>query len=204
MVLQEYLNNEIELTSKIFIYYTDKMIDYLSVNSNKYKLWYKDSLQLSYLLSLLKSVWYNNDVTYIGYKEVKDNVLLSTFYKVREYWLDEIDSNYVVASIDDITVPSVQPNYYPFTPEWKSFIVDITENVTKTIDLSTYNFDYTKIDLKSIIITGNQGLNPIEIVTDNTKEGCRIVGNTFYWNSGNYYDLNSGDQLYFKYLQIQK
>ena len=105
MVLQEYLNNEIELTSKIFIYYTDKMIDYLSVNSNKYKLWYKDSLQLSYLLSLLKSVWYNNDVTYIGYKEVKDNVLLSTFYKVREYWLDEIDSNYVVTSVDDITVP---------------------------------------------------------------------------------------------------
>jgi hypothetical protein len=204
MITEGYLYDEIELATSIFLYYTEKMIDYLKVNSSKYKLWYKDSLQISYLLNLLKEVWFEEGTAYLGNSEISDRVLLLTFYKIREYWLNDINTNYVSGVNSDITVPDVQPPYYPFTPEWKSFIVEINSDVTKTIDLSTYGFDYTKIDLKSLIITGNQGLNPIEIVTNNLAEGCRIVGNTFYWNSGNYYDLNSGDQLYFKYLQIQK
>lgn len=204
MITEGYLYDEIELATSIFLYYTEKMIDYLKVNSSKYKLWYKDSLQISYLLNLLKEVWFEEGTAYLGNSKISDRVLLLTFYKIREYWLNDINTDYVSGVNSDITVPDVQPAYYPFTPEWKSFIVEIAEDNTTTINLSSYNFDYTKIDLKSLIITGNQGLNPIEIVTNDESEGCRIVGNTFYWNSGNYYDLNSGDQLYFKYLQIQK
>lgn len=198
-----YLNNEIALATKIFLYYSEKTLDYLTVNNDKYKGWYKDSLQLSYLLSLLKSATVvDDDTNVIGYKEFSNNILVKAFYKVREYWLDEIDSEYLSINVEDIVIPPTKPIYYPFTPEWKSFVIEITTDNTLVIELASYNFDLAKIDPNSLMITVNQGLNPIEIISDNTKEGCRIVNNIFYWNAGNYYDLNDGDQLYFKYLQI--
>ena len=48
---QDYLNTEIQLSRKIFMYYTDKMYDQLSIGNSNYKVWYRDGLQLYYLVS---------------------------------------------------------------------------------------------------------------------------------------------------------
>ncbi len=196
---QDYLNSEIELTSKIFLYYTEKTLDYLRVNNDKYKKWYKDSLQLSFLLSLLKAVEIVDiDTNVIGYKEFTDNILAKTFYKVREYWLSDIDADYFPVTITDITVTDIQPPYYPFIPDWKEVYIDITEDNTTAITLP---FVYANIDPQSIIISVVGAMDIVNIAPDN-EEGCRIIGNIMYWNSGNYFHLDSGDRIFIKYLQI--
>ena len=196
---QDYLNSEIDLATKIFLYYTEKMLDYLRINNDKYKKWYKDSLQLSFLLSLLKSVEIiDGDTNVIGYKEFTDNILVKTFYKVREYWLDDIDAEYFPVSVNDITVTEIQPPYYPFTPTWKEVYIDITEDDTRAVTLP---FVFSKIDPESIIISIVGAMDPVNIAPDD-EEGCRIENNILYWNTGNYFHLDAGDRIFIKYFQI--
>jgi len=197
---QDYLNNEIELASKIFMFYSDRMLDYLKVSSYKYKQWYLDSLQLSYLLALLKSIWFNGTTPYIGYKEIAEQVILNTFYKVREYYISDIDSEYVETVITDIVIPKSTPVYIPFIGLWKELYITITENATQSITLP---FTYINADPASVIISIVGSQDPIGISPDN-EPGYRIENNTFYWNTGNYYDLNIGDTIYIKYYQIKE
>ena len=109
MITQEYLNDEINLAKQILIYYTDKVVNYLAVGSDKYVKWYTDSLQLYILLELLLSVQVVDDLNYIGSEEVSTDLILLTFRKVREYYRTDIDVSYAFGDSGDILTPQSTP-----------------------------------------------------------------------------------------------
>lgn len=194
MITQAYLNNEIDLANRIFIYYTDQMLNYLSVNSLKYKQWYIDSLQIEYLLGILEAITLDGDDNYLGYTTISDDVVLNVFYRVREYWKEDVDNDYILTDLGDIVIPT-GPTYQPYTSDWKEAIVTITSDTTTEFVLP---FNTAVVDLESIIVTVND-MDPVNI-TDESENGYHITGNTLYWH--NYYDLNAGDKVFIKYKQI--
>jgi hypothetical protein len=195
-----YLADELDLANRIFLYYTEKMTNYQRIGSITYYQWYIDSLQVYCLVKFLEALTTYTDTDgtywYIGNYEFSDNIILNIFYKIREYYLTEVDTTIVETAI---TVPSsLNPRPTGYVPDWKSFVITITTDVTTSISLVGYGFDYTLIDLDTVFITVND-TDPIEISTVE-QEGCHLVGNTLYWH--HYYDLNAGDRVYVKYKQI--
>lgn len=191
-MLQDYLDTEIQLARKLFMYYTDKMYDYLSVGSDKYQMWYIDSLQLYFLTSLLESVILVDNVPYIGYYEVSENTLRLVFDKVREYYLTEAD---VAGEYGDpdmvITIPTTRDIY---TVDWKEAIFEIVSDNTTSFTLP---FTYANIDPQSMSVT-IEGYGAI--AEDEAGEGFHITGNTFNWH--HYFNLDTGAKVHFRYKQI--
>ncbi len=195
-MLQAYLTEEIALARKIFMYYTDRMYDYLSVGSDKYQKWYRDSLQLYFLLSFLENTRLESDTPYIGGFEMDETYLRNVFDKVREYYLVECEVSGEYGNPNEITI--TVPLYRDvFVTDWKYATVDITTNTTTVIPLP---FTFANIDPESLSVTIDDS-DPIPNTNDN-EEGYHIINNNFYWNTGNYYNLDNGNKVHFQYKQI--
>lgn len=189
---QDYLDSEILLAKKIFMYYTDIVYDYLAIGSDKYQVWYRDSLQLYFLVTFLESVILYDGVPYIGAAEVTLNNIRRVFDKVREYYRTEVETDGEYGNVEDY-VTDIVPYTTPYQAKWKKVNYDITVDGTLMFNLP---FTYANIDPKSLRVSvegygSEEGLE--------AEEAYRIVGNTFYWN--HYFNLNSGMRVTFHYLQ---
>ena len=194
MITQSYLDTELALAKKIFMYYTDKTYDYLVVGSDRYLKWYLDSCQLYYLLSFLEAIIIDTEgIPYIGYFEVPLTTISKVFDKVREYYTTDCDAAGEYGTpISGIITP---PNFAePFVADWKELIYPITTNNTTTIVLP---FTYTNIDPDTlmVIVEGYGAIKQTEV-----GEGFHIVGNTLYWH--HYFNLDAGANVHFRYKQI--
>ena len=78
MITQEYIDDELTLAKKLFLYYTEKMVDYLRINNQNYSKWYRDSLQLYFLVKFIENIKIVGDVgnvkTTSGDVEISGNV----------------------------------------------------------------------------------------------------------------------------------
>lgn len=190
---QGYLDDELVLAKKIFMYYTDNLYNYLALGSDKYQVWYRDSLQLYVLLSFLESLIITDDVAYCGYYPIEDETILrNTFDRVREYYLVECETTGVYGDANlVITVPTTRSL---FMEAWKEIIYDIVEDNTASFTLP---FTYDNIDPASMVVT-IEGYGAIDENVED--EGFNIVGNVFYWH--HYFNLNIGTKVHFRYKQI--
>jgi len=194
MITQSYLNKEIDLAKKIFIYYVDKALNYLIVGSDKYTTWYIDSLQLYVLLNYLLEVRIEDDLLYCGAEETTETLVLKTFRKVREYYTSDIDTDY---EFTEVSVP-VTPTYrQPFVADWKSVTFTITEDNTTTLALGVNLENIADMDSIQLVVNGisdpNYNSNP-------AINGYHIEGSTLHWH--NFYELLTGDTVRIQYLQI--
>jgi len=193
MITQAYLNDEISLVRKIFMYYTDKLYNYLTIGSDKYQQWYRDSLQLYFLMMLEETVLLEDGVSYIGSYEIVDDYLRSTFDKVREYYRVEVET--IGEYGDPITIvvnPPITRDLY--LVDWKEIIYDIIEDNTLSFTLP---FLYKNIDPESMSIT----IEGYDTINKNVEdEGFNIIDNVFYWH--HYFNLNIGTKVHFRYKQI--
>lgn len=190
---QGYLDDELVLAKKIFMYYTDNLYNYLALGSDKYQVWYRDSLQLYVLLSFLESLIITDDVAYCGYYPIEDETLLrNTFDRVREYYLVECETTGVYGDANlVITVPTTRSL---FMEAWKEIIYDIVEDNTTSFTLP---FTYDNIDAASMVVT----IEGYGVIDENVEdEGFNIVDNVFYWH--HYFNLNIGTKVHFRYKQI--
>lgn len=189
---QDYLNTEIQLSRKIFMYYTDKMYDQLSIGNSNYKVWYRDGLQLYYLVSFLEDVILDSGVPYLGAYELTENALNVVFDKVREYYLVEIDEDGEYLDMDSYT--AVKPTYLPpYQSKWNESTYSVAIN-----DLTNFvlPFTYSNIDPKSLIVT-IEGYGPIR--GTEIEEAYSISDGRLYWH--HYFNLKAGMKVHFQYLQ---
>lgn len=190
---QSYLDTEILLAKKIFMYYTDRMYDYLAVGSDKYQVWYRDSLELYYLLCFLDTVILYDGVPYIGSYELTLTNLRNVFDKVREYYRTEVETIGDYGSIEDYE--AVSPPYTtPYQSKWVKVTYDIVAENTASFTLP---FTYTNIDPNSLIVS-IEGYGAI--VGEEAEEAYNITNNVFYWH--HYFNLDPAMKVHFQYLQI--
>lgn len=190
---QDYLDNEIQLGRKLFMHYTDKMTDYLFIGDPMYQQWYRDSLQLYFLVNFLEDVILSSNTPYLGQYELTENTLRYVFDKIREYYLYDYDEagSYGDPNID-IVIPTIKDLYLV---DWKEIDVNITVDNTTAFNLP---FNYTNIDPETLIVS----VEGYSAIIDNTEvgEGYHITDNIFYWH--HYFNLDSGYIVHFKYKQI--
>jgi hypothetical protein len=199
---QYQLNIEYNLVQELFLAYTDKMLTFLEVGSDRYNQWYRDSLQLFFLLELENAVSITTDGIFIGSYEITENVLRSVYSKVREYWRTDLDSISISIDTDygEYTGAPITPAYIPpYNADWKEVQVSITSNGPTTVLLP---FDISITDPESIVVTVNGLTTPDHIFSrDTSKDGFHIIGNVLYWHS--YYQLLTNDVVQLRYLQIK-
>ena len=192
---QDYLDSEILLAKKIFMYYTDRVYDYLSIGSDKYQIWYNDSLQLYFLLNFLESVLLYNGIPYIGSYEVTLSTMRNVFDKVREYYRTEVETAGEYGNIEDyVTTGTTVPYVTPYQSKWAESIYDIVIDDTSNFILP---FTYANIDPKSLIVS-IEGYGPIS--GTEVEEAYHITDGVFYWH--HYFTLKGGMKVHFQYLQI--
>ena len=85
MITQAYLNTEIDLAKRIFIYYTDKLLDAYSIGNKEIQPWYNDSLTIDYLLNALMVCEVVNGSVFIGANEMPISYLQGISSRVREF-----------------------------------------------------------------------------------------------------------------------
>lgn len=204
MITPEYLNSERDLAKRIFLYYTDKMIAYLNVGSDKYKDFYKKSCSLYFMVKGLLSVQLDDDgVLFIGSEEIDENILYNFSRKIREYINYEIrELQYAdldtIGDIKDISIISSPPILITYTSAyygWQYYTIDITIDDITEVALP---FDFDEADKNSVSITVNDG-DPVYIV-DPLEEGVHIIDSTLYWHT--FYNLKAGDRISIRYLKI--
>jgi len=194
-IFQTYLEEELALAKKIFIYYTDKLVYYSGIGSNKYHRWYVDSLQLYTLVKFIENINIEDGVSYIGANEISTDVILNIFHKVREYYRSDIDTTY---ELNEITSSDITTYVLPYTADWKLLPISITSDRPSSLNIGV-NLEELA-DMQSIQVVVN-GMSDPNYTTDVSKNGYHIVSNTLYWH--NYYDLLTSDTVQIQYLQIK-
>lgn len=197
MITQEYLNKEIDLAKRIYLYYFEKMADCMSLGSNKYISWYKDLASLYFICRSMFSLRISDDLIYMGDTVVDDSYVKLMSADIREY------INYELVGIDYATLDSdpISPVVPPTPPifttvqDWKTVIVSVPSDDVTTVTLP---FNVNDTDPDSIMITVNDN-NPLHMVAPE-EEGCHIIENILYWHE--YYNLKQGDRILFQYLEI--
>ena len=194
MITQEYIDNELTLAKKLFLYYTDKMVDYLRINNQNYSKWYRDSLQLYFLVKFIENIKIVGEDLYMGVLKVNDNYLLAATYKVREYNVVDMD----IAGEFGENIVYAEPGYItPFEARWvQNTIIVPTDNTTEL----ALPFDLSVADPNSIQLTVNGDTDP-NYTTDTNKDGYHIVGSTLYWH--NFYGLLKDDVVVIQYFKIK-
>ena len=203
MITQAYLNSEIDLAKRIFIYYSDKLLDKLSVAERDRTPWYIDSLQLDYFLSALLSLTLIDGVLYLGSEIVEPSYLEGVGQSVREFLNAELRQIlYLELDEDDIikdgTIPTEPPTVIVIggsTYGWRHWDIVVTSEAQTVVPLP---FNISQADSNSLTVTVND--QDPDHLTAMEQEGCTIVGRTLYWH--NYYDLHIGDILVIIYQQI--
>ena len=203
MITSAYFNSEKDLAKRIYIYYTDKALDFIAVGSDAYTSWYKQSCTLYFLLKGLMSIRLENDKLYLGSEEIDEDLFYQYMTNVREYITYDIrELQYVdldvLGSVKDATIiptPPIIISYSITNASWQYYVIDITvDDVTEV----TLPFNFSEADPNSLNISVNSG-DPVFIV-DPGEEGLHIIGSTLYWH--NYYNLKAGDKLSIRYLKI--
>ena len=194
MITTSYINKEINLAIRTFLYYSDKMVDYLTVGSDKYFNWYKDSLQLEILTQTLRSLHVEDGLLYLGDTEVSDTFFRVVGYKVREYYSYKVDNVYPESVIvnPDLIAPTI-PTGGTQILGWKERTIIVSVDGQTVVPLG---FNYNNVDKASFTITVND-MDPLKVTSGN--QGYYIEDNNIMWN--NYYDLNAGDKIYVNYRQ---
>lgn len=203
MITEAYLNSEKDLAKRIYIYYTDKLLTFKSIGSDRYKDWYKKSMVLYFLTKGLLGIRYDDGDLYCGSKQVDEdfvykftaNIREYINYDIREYQYIDLD---VIGNVKDtaiIPAPPIIISYSIDSAGWQYYVVDITvDDVTEV----TLPFDYGEADPNSLNLTVNDG-DPVYLVSP-SEEGFHIIGSTLYWHT--YYNLKAGDQISIRYLKI--
>ena len=198
MVTDTYLNLEKDLGARVFLYYSDKAIEYAIINSDKFYKWYIDSMELDLLSSAMSAIYIVDDELFIGDTEIDLNFFRLLGSKIREYYKATIDNIYPEGSIidptdDDPEIPITPPTVVPYLAAWRKTSVTITQDATTTVILP-FNVD-------------NIDINSLSIWTSDTSPGedlagaYTIVDGSIIWDY--YFDLNTGDIIYMNYLQTQ-
>ena len=202
MISTEQINLELDLSKKIYLYYFDKMADYISIGSDNYIQWYKDLNNIYFILGCIKSINIIDDKVYCSNVEVDVDFFHQATSRIREYLnfelretvYRELDS---LGNIKDITTPGSCPptiiTYNNFYQDWRHIIIDVTYDDTSTL---TMPFNISEIDQDATRVTVNDN-DPIHLVQPD-EEGCHIVGSTLYWHT--YYNLKAGDRVFIQYL----
>lgn len=196
MITQDYLNSEIDLARKIFLYYTDKIISYSNIGSDKYISWYIDSLELYFLVKHLENINISSDLYYIGSTEIDEDSIKLVFSKVREYYKSDIDVDYEFSQIPIPIIPTYKQLY---VADWKEFKVTVADDNTTVITLPVNLPNIA--DMESIQCTIN-GISDPDYNIDTNLDGYHIEGTTFYWHTSNFYNLMAGTTIRIQYLQI--
>lgn len=203
MITQQTLSSEFDLAKRIYIYYLDKLSDYVSIGSDKYISWYKDLCILYFLTDYIQSLRINTDKLYIGNTEVNEDSFAIVSYNIREFITNDIrDIIYVdldsTMKVKDYSSPIIPPTivtYQSVGSYISNVIIKITED---DIAILTVPFNIANVDINSVKLTVNDG-DPM-YVTDPLQEGFHIVGTNLHWHS--YYNLKINDILQLEYLII--
>lgn len=199
MILQSYLDSELKLAKQVYLYYTDKIISYTTIGSNKYIKWYIDSLELYVLVKFLENIVSDSSgICYIGAEIVSENSVKLVFEKVREYYKTDINTNYIFLDSPTPSPTTPVPYIVPFIPDWKEFKVTITEDAVTTVTLPV---SISIMDKESIQMTVN-GISDPDYNDDDTLSGYHIIENTLYWHNSNFYNLMTNTIIRIQYLQI--
>jgi hypothetical protein len=203
IITQSYLDAEIEFAKIIFLGYTDRMLEYLRVGSDRYQVWYRDSLQIYFLLKFLNNIYLTDGVPYIGDQELPLPSLRWIFSKIREYWRIDLDDllEYTLGietpttTINIPEVPIDPPFQSAFVWDWKEHRIEITTDNPTVITLP-FNINVAKPESMQLTVNGMSDPNN---TSDLTKYGYHIVGNILYWH--NFYKLLPGNVIVIQYLQ---
>lgn len=202
MITQLQKNKDSDLARRIFLYYQDKMLAYLSVGSDRYMEWYKDSCLLYYLSKAIHSIVRDSDgVLWIGNKSVEDETFLKTMSLIKEYMNYDLQRsiNYNDLASDelvsDILPPPSAPSIMFYGEEWVSYTVEVPQDDVTTVDMP---FNIADADIDSLRITLNDG-DPIHVAPAE-EEGCHFNGTTLYWHT--YYNLKAGDKIFIQFLKV--
>jgi hypothetical protein len=201
MITQEYLNSEIDLAVRIYLYYQEKMEQFIQIGSDDYLVWYKDLCVLFFLTKSLLSIQMVDNLLYSGSAEVTEDDLLKITGSVREYLTYELKS-IVYSELDtdgNVTNPTVPGapvttiTYTTFTQDWRSCIVVVPAD---DVQILTIPFDSDLTDPDATRVTVNDN-DPISLSSP-LEEGCHLSGTTLYWHT--YYNLKAGDRVFIQYL----
>ena len=198
------LNTERDLAARTFLFYSDKMINYLLLGSDKFSIWYKDSMQLEILSKALLYLYIDSDKLYLGDTEVSLTYYKLLLNKVREYYLYEVDSIYPEGSIIDPENPNlpdgpiVPPTVIPYLADWRSTTITISQDATTAIPLP---FIWNNIDPESFTLTVHDAASGTGNSLDVSSGAYYIQDNTIYWQY--YFDLNAGDKVFLRWFQIK-
>ena len=201
MITQSFLNREIDLAKRIFIYYTDKLLDVISIAGKDNSPWYYDSMQIDYFLNALKSITLVDGAVFIGATEVGEAYLATVGANIREFLNYELRQIvYLELNAEDVITGIITPSEPPIvisypTAVWKHWPIAITSEAPATVALP---FDISTADSNSLTVKINDQ-DPDHLV-EPTEEGCHIIGAVLYWH--NYYDLHLGDTLYISYQEL--
>ena len=202
MITQYQLNTEIDLTKRIYLYYWEKMANFLAIGSDKYIAWYKDLCTLYFLAKYILSINIVDGELYIGsqlvdedyFRVVTSDVREFITYDIRDIIYTELDEQ---GSVKDTVQPPTPPviiTYKGFTQDWRYVVIDVLYD-----DLNSFTlpFALSEIDPDATRITTSLDGDPIQFV-DPSEEGCHIIGNTLYFHT--YYNLKAGDKIFIQYL----
>lgn len=202
MITQAYLNTEIDLAKRIFIYYTDKLLDIYSVGNKNIQPWYNDSLAIDYLINALMVCDVINGSVFIGANEMPASYLSGISARVREFLNYEL-RQIVYAELDQndyisIQTPSEPPAVIVVNSPALGWVEEQIEITVDDITEVALPFDIAIADIYSLSVTIN-GDDPISLAAPD-EEGCHIIGSTLYWH--NYYNLKIDDILVIKFQRI--
>jgi len=178
MITEAYFNSEKDLAKRIYIYYTDVLLSRLTVGSDAYIKWHKESCVLYYLLKGLFSMKLEDDILTLGSKTITEDELYQYMSTIREYInydireLQYIDLD-VLGNVKDSAIipsPPIIISYSITNASWKYYVIDITVDDITEVALP---FDYGEADPNSLNINVNDG-DPI-FITSPSEEG-------FKWN----------------------
>ena len=203
MITQSFINSEADLAKRIFIYYTDKILDAMEIGDKDYQQWYRDSLQISFFLKGILSTNIVGDKLYLGSGEITEATFMQFGSKIREFLNYEL-RQIVYSELDatDNVTPPIIPTEPPIVIVtggsnlgWAYWAITVTEDNPTFVLLP---FNIAAADVNSLTVTVNDQ-DPDHLV-DAEAEGCHIVGATLFWH--NYYELKTGDIIVIRYQRI--
>lgn len=200
MITQTFLNREIDLAKRIFLYYSEKLLDSMYLGNKNHSPWEKDCRQIYVFVAGLLSVNLIDGEVYVGSHSVGDGFVSMCGSRVREFLNYELREIVYEELIPDPINPDnpVQPPIVVIngaTPQWMYYPITIETDGQTVVPLP---FDISDADINSLMVVVNDH-DPNSLV-DPDQEGCHIIDNVLYWHD--YYDLKAGDVVEIRYQKL--
>jgi len=197
MITQSILNSEFDLCKRIYLYYWDKVANFISIGSDEYITWYKDLNCLHFISNAIKSIDLVDGELYIGDTLISEDDFGKMTSSMREYINYELrDTVYTFVDADkdeETTTPPIVVVYNNQFQDWRAVTITVLYD---DVNALTLPFSLSQVDPEATRVTVNDN-DPIHL-TQPTEEGCHIVGSTLYWHT--YYNLKAGDKVFIQYL----